>query len=97
MESAARALQLWVGLKGVGGGQFMTHPFYLCIIRAMKLIFYSIAQICSDFAVWVYFARGKCQSDVTRCDLPESSRVERTVFRFPTLLHPKILSLMRTH
>lgn len=84
MESAARALQLWVGSRGVGvgvGGQFMTHPFYLCIIRAMKFIFYSVAQICSDFAVWLYAARGRKRlSDVTRCDLPESSLVWRTPF-----------------
>lgn len=45
-----------------GGGRFMIHPFYLCIIRAMKLIFDST---CSDFALGVLvFKMSRCCDQV---------------------------------
>ncbi len=67
-----------------GGGRFMIHPFYLCIIRAMKLIFDST---CSDFALGGLVARrsSKCPDVVTRCDLPEYD-----------VFHVQVLSFMRT-
>ncbi len=44
------------------GGRFMIHPFYLCIIRAMKLIFDST---CSDFALGgLVFKMSRCCDQV---------------------------------